>query len=95
MPCLLCVNPTPHPLPHYPGRAGACGPLQLGLSASAAAAEVAERLATRAETDRRLDDAVAAQGLAIRAWQRAGNKAAAFQAAARHDALEAARVTGL
>jgi len=55
-------------------------------------AEVAERLATRAETDRRLDDAVAAQSLAIRAWQRAGNKAAAVQAAARHDALEAVRV---
>jgi hypothetical protein len=55
-------------------------------------AEVAERLATRAETDRRLDDAVAAQSLAIRAWQRAGNKPAAVQAAARHDALEAVRV---
>jgi hypothetical protein len=55
-------------------------------------AEVAERLATRAETDRRLEDAVAAQSLAIRAWQRAGNKAAAVQAAARHDALEAVRV---
>ena len=58
-------------------------------------AEVAERLATRAETDRRFEDAVAAQSLAIRAWQRAGNKAAAIQAAARHDALEAARVNAL
>ena len=55
-------------------------------------AAVAERLATRAETDRRLADAVAAQALAIRAWQRAGNKQAAQRAAARHDALEAARV---
>jgi hypothetical protein len=58
-------------------------------------AEVAERLATRAETDRRFEDAVAAQSLAIRAWQRSGNKAAAIQAAARHDALEAARVNAL
>lgn len=54
-------------------------------------AAVAERLATRAETDRRLDDAVAAQSLAIRGWQRAGNKQAAQRAAARHDALEASR----
>ena len=58
-------------------------------------AEVAERLATRAETDRRFADAVAAQSLAIRAWQRAGNKAAALQAAARHDALAASRVNAL
>lgn len=54
-------------------------------------AEVAERLATRAETDRRLDDAIAAQSLAVRAWQRAGNAAAAMQAAERHDALAAKR----
>jgi hypothetical protein len=52
-------------------------------------AEVAERLATRAETDRRFDDAIAAQSLAIRAWQRAGNKAAAMKAAERHDAIAA------
>jgi len=54
-------------------------------------AEVAERLATRAETDRRFDDAVAAQSLAIRAWQRAGNKAAALKAAERHDAIAGQR----
>jgi len=59
---------------------------------AAALAEVAEKLATRAETDDRLDLAVAAQSLAIRSWQRAGNKAAAIQAAVRHDAIEAARV---
>jgi len=54
-------------------------------------AEVAERLATRAETDRRFDDAIAAQSLAIRAWQRAGNKAAALKAAERHDAIAGKR----
>ena len=52
-----------------------------------ALAEVAERLATRAETDGRRNDAVAAQRLAVRAWQRAGNAAAAAKAAARHDAF--------
>ena len=52
-------------------------------------AAVAERLATRAETDRRFDDAIAAQSLAVRAWQRAGNKAAAMKAAERHDAIAA------
>lgn len=57
---------------------------------ASALAQVAERLATRAETDRRLDDAVAAQMLAVRAWQRAGNKAAATLAAERHDAIAAA-----
>lgn len=55
-------------------------------------AQVAERLATRAEADHRLDDAVAAQTLALRSWQRAGNQDAAVKAAARHDALERARV---
>lgn len=55
-------------------------------------AETAERVALRAETDRRLDLAVEAQSLAIRAWQRAGNQAAARLAAARHDAIELARV---
>jgi len=52
-------------------------------------AEVAERLATRAEADRRLDDAIAAQSLAVRAWQRTGNTAAALMAAQRHDAIAA------
>ena len=63
----------------------------LDPSRATALAEVAERLATRAETDRRLADAVAAQTIAVRAWQRAGNLAAAANAAARHDAFEAAR----
>ena len=54
-------------------------------------AEVAERLATRAETDRRFDDALAAQSLAVRAWQRVGNKAAALKAAERHDAIAGQR----
>lgn len=65
-----------------------------GLHGGGAAelAEAAERVALRAETDRRLDLAVEAQSLAIRAWQRAGNQAAARLAAARHDAIELARV---
>lgn len=65
-------------------------PLQ-GLDPSRAAglAQVAERLATRAETDGRLDTALAAQALAVRAWQRTGDKRAAARAATRHDALVA------
>lgn len=55
-------------------------------------AETAESLANRAEADGRLPLAVSAQTLAVRAWQRAGAREAAFQAAARHDALEIARV---
>lgn len=47
-----------------------------------ALAEVAERLAMRAETDRRQTEALAARRLAVRAWQRAGNLAAAAKAAA-------------
>lgn len=63
-----------------------------GLDAGRASlmAQVAERLATRAETDDRLAEARDAQMLAVRAWQRAGNKAAAVNAAVRHDALAAA-----
>jgi hypothetical protein len=53
-------------------------------------AQVAERLATRAEADDRFDEARDAQMLAVRAWQRSGNKRAAAQAAERHDALAAA-----
>jgi len=55
-------------------------------------AQVAESLATRAETDGRLDKAVAAQMLSLRAWQRTGNAAASRRAAVRHDELEIARV---
>jgi len=60
-----------------------------GLDARRAAdlASAAEHIATRAEADQRLDKAVAATQLAYRAWQRAGNKEAARQAAVRHDAL--------
>ena len=60
-----------------------------GLDAQRASslASAAENIATRAEADQRLDKAVSATLLAYRAWQRAGNKAAAHQAAARHDAL--------
>ena len=53
-------------------------------------AETAESLATRAETDRRLDLAARSQNLAVRAWQRAGNPTAARTAAIRHDLLTAA-----
>ena len=60
-----------------------------GLDAQRASslASAAENIATRAEADQRLDKAVSATLLAYRAWQRAGNKDAARQAAARHDAL--------
>ena len=60
-----------------------------GLDATRAAslASAAEAIATRAEVDSRPDKAVSATLLAYRAWQRAGNKDAARQAAARHDAL--------
>jgi hypothetical protein len=60
-----------------------------GLDAQRAAslASAAENIATRAEADQRLDKAVSATLLAYRSWQRAGNKEAAHQAAARHDAL--------
>ena len=60
-----------------------------GLDARRASslASAAENIATRAEADQRLDKAVSATLLAYRSWQRAGNKEAAHQAAARHDAL--------
>jgi len=60
-----------------------------GLDATRAAslASAAEAIASRAEVDCRRDKAVSATLLAYRAWQRAGNKDAARQAAVRHDAL--------
>jgi hypothetical protein len=60
-----------------------------GLDAQRASglASAAENIATRAEADQRLDKAVSATLLAYRAWQRAGNKEAAHQAATRHDTL--------
>lgn len=53
-------------------------------------ATAAGAVATRAEVDRRFDVAVSAQGLAIRAWQRAGDIQAARLASQRRDALESA-----
>lgn len=63
-----------------------------GLDAAKAAgvALAAERIATRAAVDGRADHAIAAEMLAYRAWQRAGNLAAARRAAVRHDAALAA-----
>jgi hypothetical protein len=54
-------------------------------------AEVAEKLSLRAEADGRNDMAADAQALAIRAWQRAGDAAAAKRADARLTALEPAK----
>ena len=64
-----------------------------GLDARRAAslASAAEDIATRAEADKRVDKAISATLLAYRAWQRAGNKEAAHQAAVRHDALVQAK----
>ena len=64
-----------------------------GLDASRAAgvAVAAERVAARAAADSRPDKSVAAEMLAYRAWQRAGDMAAARRAAARHDAVLAGR----
>lgn len=51
---------------------------------AASLAEVAEKVATRAETDGRRDLALSAQTLAVRGWQRAGARDAARRAAIRH-----------
>ncbi len=51
-------------------------------------AEAAEGVATRAEVDRSFDLALLAQGLSIRAWQRAGNIYGARTATKRLEALE-------
>jgi len=50
-------------------------------------AEVAERVAGRAESDGRMNEAAIALGLAVRGWQRAGHVPAARKAAARYQAL--------
>ena len=50
-------------------------------------AEVAEKVAGRAETDGRRDLAIMSLNLAVRGWQRAGAIDAARKAAARHDEL--------
>jgi hypothetical protein len=52
-------------------------------------AEVAEKLAGRAESDGRINEAVTALDLAIRGWQRAGHVPAARKAAARYQELTA------
>ena len=51
-------------------------------------AMAAEGIATRAEIDRSFDQAILAQGLSIRAWQRAGNIDGARTATKRLEALE-------
>ena len=56
---------------------------------AAAFAEVAEKLAGRAESDGRINEAVTALDLAIRGWQRAGHVPAARKAAARYQQLTA------
>jgi hypothetical protein len=50
-------------------------------------AEVAERVAGRAESDGRMNEAAIALGLAVRGWQRAGHVPAARKAAARYQEL--------
>lgn len=50
-------------------------------------AKAAEALAARAAADGRRADAIDAQMLAVRSWQRAGNLDAARAAAAQHDAM--------
>ena len=62
-----------------------------GLSGQRAVklAEAAEAVATRAEIDGRLDLALDAQDLAIRAWQRAGAREACRRAMVRHAEISA------
>ena len=54
---------------------------------AASFAEVAEKVAGRAESDGRRDLAIMSLNLAVRGWQRAGAIDAARKAAARHDEL--------
>lgn len=54
---------------------------------AAAYAEVAEKVAGRAESDGRRDLAIMSLNLAVRGWQRAGAIGAAREAAVRHDGL--------
>jgi hypothetical protein len=63
-------------------------------SRAAALAAVAEQLAGRAEADGRAEMAAAAQSLALRGWQRAGDTAAARRAAARLSEIDPERVPG-
>ena len=66
----------------------------LDTGRAAGLARVAERLSDRAEADGRADVAAAAQTLAVRGWQRAGDVAAARRAAVRLTSLEPGRVPG-
>lgn len=61
---------------------------------AAGLAGVAEGLATRAEADGRRDVAIDAQSLAIRAWERCGDIAAARRAAARLAEIDPGRIPG-
>lgn len=61
---------------------------------AAALAQVAEQLSGRAESDGRRELAAAAQALAIRGWQRAGDDAAARRAAARLVEIDPERIPG-
>ena len=54
---------------------------------AAALAEVAEKVANRAEGDGRRDLAIMSWNLAVRGWQRAGAMDAARKAAVRHDEM--------
>ena len=54
---------------------------------AAAVAEVAEKVANRAESDGRRDLAIMSWNLAVRGWQRAGAMDAARKAAVRHDEM--------
>ena len=58
---------------------------------AAAFAEVAEKLAGRAESDGRIEEAATALDLAVRGWQRAGHVPAARKAAARYQEITASR----
>jgi hypothetical protein len=62
----------------------------LAQQRAVAFAEVAERVAGRAESDGRFDDAAMALDLAIRGWQRAGHVPAARKAAVRYQEITAA-----
>jgi hypothetical protein len=55
---------------------------------AAALAKAAEHLARRAADENRVPQAITAESIAARAWQRAGNAAAAREAAVRAVALE-------
>lgn len=62
----------------------------LAADRAATFAEVAERVAGRAESEGRRDVAIMSLNLAVRGWQRAGATESARRAAVRHDELIAA-----